>query len=75
VRAPPGFMLVSGVATVGFGTFALIVGWRENDLLQLLIPAIVLGTILTGWAVIEAGRPKPEQPGDGHPQSPGRWFS
>jgi multisubunit Na+/H+ antiporter MnhB subunit len=68
--------LVSGLMTVGFSTFALILGWNEDGLPQLLIPAVALGLILVGWSVIEARRPKTEFPfGDGTPpRPPGRWF-
>jgi len=76
VRAPVILVLVSGLMTVGFGTFALILGWNEDDLPQLLIPAIALGLILVGWSVIEARRPRPKfPPADGTPpKPPGRWF-
>lgn len=77
MRAPVVLVLVSGLMTVGFGTFALILGWHEDGLPQLLITAVVLGLVLVGWWVIEARRPKPEYPpaGGPPPKAPGRWFA
>lgn len=63
--------------SVRIGTFALILGWNEDGLPRLPIPAVALGLVLVGWSVVEARRPKTEFPfGDGMPpKTPGRWFA
>lgn len=76
MRAPVVWTLVAGLMTVTFGTFALIIGWREDGLPQLLIPIVALGLILVGWSIREVRREKPGLPipVDGPPKPPGRWF-
>jgi peptidase E len=46
--APVVLVLVSGLMTVGFGTFALILGWNEDGLPQLMIRAVAPGLVLVG---------------------------
>ena len=72
MRAPVGWMLVSGLLSAGFGGLILVLAWREEGVPLLAIPITALGLLLTGWGLVEARRP--ERPAEPSSRPPSVWF-